>query len=334
MWLAVVLTLWLCATPANAFFLHGGGSPVVQVAEEEFVGPFASWLCAKSLASGSCGAAAGGYGTAAGNGSTDDTTALQTSLNALSASHPVLWIPDGTYKITGTLILGSAACNTASPAGLENISVIGQDSSGSGSTIITWAGSAGGTMMCLNGVAYSRFDRLVFNGASSASILVDQNWVGTGFFFDVGNEYTDDVFENATTGLRCGWSGFGCADTAMLRDTFSSLSGSGIVMGNANALGMFAWYSTFANNNAGLDNTHNGGNFSAYYSNFSNSAFADVDVGNPGTFTFRGNYSNASNIFFNSGANASPGEIVLIDNTILDATCSTCGGANLSVFNG
>jgi hypothetical protein len=57
-----------------------------------------------------------------------------------------------------------------------------------------------GTTLYLNGVAYSRFDRLTLNGEGNAGVAVDQSKAdGTSKYFDVENEYADDVFENAST---------------------------------------------------------------------------------------------------------------------------------------
>jgi hypothetical protein len=60
-------------------------------------------------------------------------------------------------------------------------------------------------MLYLNGNVWSRFDRLTFNGQSTAAVDVDQSWDGSTGYFDTGNEYADDVFENADTGFRCGY---------------------------------------------------------------------------------------------------------------------------------
>ena len=154
--------------------------------DEEFVGPFPSWSNVKT-----------GYGAVA-DGSADDTAAIQRALDALGPTNPTLYFPAGTYRITKTLSL----------SGQEYINVIGRDPA---ATILVWAGPSGGTMVNLNGVAYSRFDRLTFNGQNRAGIAVDQSWDGSAPYFDTGNEYADDVFENAGIGLRCACRKIGSA---------------------------------------------------------------------------------------------------------------------------
>src|SRR6266513_5146070 len=130
---------------------------------DEFVGPFASWVNLKTA-----------YG-AKGDGVTDDTEALQNALNDVgTGTHsPVLWIPAGTYKITGTLNLIKRI----------GISVIGEDPA---TTIIKWGGSNAATnaMLNIDGVAYSRFNRLTFDGSGSQVIAVNQSYNGTGGYFD------------------------------------------------------------------------------------------------------------------------------------------------------
>lgn len=43
--------------------------------------------------------------SAAGNGTTDDTTAIQNAINAAASVKGVVYFPDGTYKITSPLLL-------------------------------------------------------------------------------------------------------------------------------------------------------------------------------------------------------------------------------------
>src|SRR6266567_6034654 len=110
--------------------------------DEEFVGPLPSWANVKT-----------NYG-AVGDGVTDDTAAIQKALNALGPTNPTLYFPAGTYRISQTLTL----------AGRLYVNIIGQDPS---NTTIIWAGSSGGTMLAITGVAYSRFNRLTFNGQNN-----------------------------------------------------------------------------------------------------------------------------------------------------------------------
>ncbi len=263
--------------------------------DEEFVGPFASWANVKTI-----------YG-AAGDGVTDDTAAIQKALNALGPTDPTLYLPAGTYRITQTLTL----------AGQQDVNIVGQDPA---NTTIIWAGSSGGAMLYLNGIAYSRFDRLTFNGQGNAGVAVDQSWVGSGNYFDTGNEYADDVFENVGTGLRCGNLGYGCAETSMLRDQFIKNTVVGVTTKNFNALDMFIWYSLFQNDAVGVSNNPGAGNFHVFNSIFEGSINADVTIGNTGTFNLRDNYSSGSGGYFlgPSEATNNPANITIEGNTILD----------------
>jgi hypothetical protein len=264
--------------------------------DEEFVGPFASWANVKTS-----------YG-AAGDGVGDDTTALQNALNALGPHNPTLYLPAGTYRITQTLAL----------AGQQNVNVIGQDPA---VTTILWGGASGGTMLYLNGVAYSRFDRLTFNGQGNAAVAVDQSKAdGTSPYADTANEYADDVFENAGIGFRCGNLGFQCSETSMLRDQFINNTVAGVAMKNFNALDMFIWYSLFQNNAVGVTNSPGAGNFHVYNSIFQGSTVADISYANTGLFNFRNNFSIESKRFVSSGGTCAPDIVTIQGNTILDTT--------------
>jgi hypothetical protein len=118
---------------------------------EEFVGPFANWLCARTLASGTCGAAAGGYGTAVGDGVTDDSAALQTSVTALSSTHPVLWVPSGTYAINTVQTTATAAMSVTAivVASASNITS-GQFVLGTGIAAETYVTNVAGTTITIS----------------------------------------------------------------------------------------------------------------------------------------------------------------------------------------
>lgn len=60
------------------------------------------------------------YG-AVGNGTNDDTTAIQNAINGASSTNGIVYFPDGTYKVTAPLRL---------PTG-GKISLIGDSPSGS-----------------------------------------------------------------------------------------------------------------------------------------------------------------------------------------------------------
>src|SRR5262249_49808766 len=123
------------------------GAPIVAYAmgDEEFVGPFASWANVKS-----------NYG-AVGDGVTDDTAPIQKALNALGPNNPTLFSRVGAHRISKTL----------TRAGQRYINITGQAPA---NTTIIWAGPSGGKMLALTGIAYSRLDRLTFNGQNSAAI--------------------------------------------------------------------------------------------------------------------------------------------------------------------
>jgi Pectate lyase superfamily protein len=265
------------------------------VGDEEFVGPFPSWANVKT-----------NYG-AVGDGVTDDTAAIQKALNALGPNNPTLYFPAGTYKITATLTL----------AGQQYVNIIGQDPA---NTAIIWAGSAGGTMLYLNGNGESRFDRLTFNGQGNAAVAIDSSWDGVANFADSGNEFADDVFENVGIGFRCGNLGIQCSEHSLLRDTWINNTVAGVAIKNANALDVFIWYSLFQNNAVGATNSPGAGIFEIYNSIFQGSTTADISTGNTGHFNFRNNYSVGSNRFVSSGGTCAPDLVTIQGNTILDTT--------------
>jgi hypothetical protein len=270
---------------------------------DEFNGPFASWADLKA-----------NYG-AKGDGVTDDTGALQSALNDLGKSGhaTVLYVPAGTYRITSTVTLQSQ----------QHVSIIGADPS---TTTLKWGGATGGVLLHIDGVAYSRFDRLTFAGSGTAGVLVDQSLTGygQGQHFDTGNEYADDVFQDATYGIQGGNYGQGAAESSVLRCRFLRHTRAGIILKNFNALDWFIWYCTFADNYDGVSNNPGAGNFHVFGSLFQRSANADIDIVDLGLFSFRYNTSIGSKQFFivpNTWANGA--ELMFQGNTIADTTSDT-----------
>ena len=282
-----------CATTPSA--------SVSSLPADEFNGPFSSWADLKA-----------NYG-AVGDGTADDTSALQSALNDLGKSGhaAVLYITAGTYRITGTVTLQSQ----------QYVSIIGADPS---TTTLKWGGATGGVLLHIDGVAYSRFDRLTFNGSSTAGVLVDQSLTSAGTYFDTGNEYADDVFQDAGIGIRAGNNGQGAAESSVLRCQFLRQTVAGIILKNFNALDWFIWYCTFNDNYDGVSNTPGAGNFHVFGSLFQRSTNADIDIGDTGLFSFRNNTSIGSKQFFilpSCGSNGA--ELMFQGNTIADTTSDT-----------
>ncbi len=270
---------------------------------DEFNGPFGSWADLKA-----------NYG-AKGDGVTDETSALQSALNDLGKSGhaTVLYVPAGTYLITSTVTLQSQ----------QHVSIIGANPN---TTTLKWGGATGGVLLHIDGVAYSRFDRLTFAGSGTAGVLVDQSLTGysQGQYFDTGNEYADDVFQDATYGIQGGNYGLGAAESSVLRCQFLRHTGAGIILKNFNALDWFIWHCTFVDNYDGVSNNPGAGNFHVFGSLFQRSTNSDIDIVSLGLFSFRYNTSIGSKQFFtvpNTWANGA--ELTFQGNTIADTTSDT-----------
>ncbi len=289
----------LGAFVSGMIFLYGA-TQVQAMGDENFVGPFSSWANVQTE-----------YG-AKGDGVTDDTTAIQTALNDLGSATTTLYFPAGTYRITKTLNL----------SGKIYVNIIGADAS---TTEIVWYGpsSATSTMLYINGMAYSRIDRLTFNGQGGANVAVDQSWDDSTGYFDTQNQYADDTFENVGTGFRCGNLGYGCAETSMLRDQYLNDNVAGVAMKNYNALDMWIWDSLFQNDAEGVTNYPGAGNFHVFNSIFENSTSSDIAIGATGIFNFDGNYSIGSRQFLSAVGSGNPANVTIDNNTILDTTATT-----------
>ena len=280
---------------------------------EEFAGPFASWSNLKNFG-------------AKGDGTTDDTEALQVALNTLSDSErksPVLFLPNGTYLIKKTVSVKSA----------RSIALIGEDPS---RTVLKWDGTGGETLLHINGVSISRFDRLTFDGAGKKGILVDQSSIPNtpGAQFDTGNEYTDDIFENGRIAIRAGEFG-GAAESTVLRSRFLN-NEFGIVLRNFNALDWWVWDSYFYKNFVGITNTMSNsgaGNFHAFNNVFSSSGHADLQLMNTGTFNFRDNFSiNSAKFLEEQFFYTNAAVTTLQRNTVITPSGNDCGGC--AVYKG
>ncbi len=269
----------------------------IPAAGDEFVGPFPSWSRVTT-----------GYG-AKGDGVTDDTAAIQRALDDLGRDGrpPVLFLPAGTYRITRTLSVGFNLF----------LSIVGDDPA---TTTLRWDGPPGGTMLVVNGLAYSRIVRLTFDGRSRAAVAVEQSWDGSAPHFDTGNEYADDRFVDVGYGIRGGFRDRGFAETSVVRSRFVRNTAAGIALGNFNALDLWVWHSTFVDCATGVTNTPGAGNFHVYNSVFERSTDGrPVDRQHGRLFGARQLLRGLARVFRSRGATANPATIHLQGNTIVDA---------------
>src|SRR2546426_10786016 len=262
---------------------------------EEFAGPFPSWANVRAE-----------YGAVA-DGRADDTSAIQRALDELGkpGRSPVLFLPAGTYRIAKMLVLTSRI----------SISIVGEDPA---TTVLVWDGEPGGTMLWLNGIAYSRFARLSFDGGGRASVAVEQSWDMTQPHFDTGNSYSDDRFLDADYGIHGGFKGGGFAETSIRRSQFLRNTKAGVALGNFNALDIWIWYSLFEDCAIGVTNIPGAGNYRVYNSVFRRSERADLAMGNTGGVSARGQHSIGSKAFFTGTSTNNPATIDLQGNTIVD----------------
>ncbi|MGH9200664.1 MAG: hypothetical protein ACRD2A_05455, partial [Vicinamibacterales bacterium] len=187
-------------------------------------------------------------------------------------------------------------------------------------TRISWDGPAGGTMLLVNGIAYSRFSRFTFIGNRKASVAVEQSWDGSRPNFDTGNEYSDARFVDVEYGIRGGFRERGFAETSILRARFVRNTRAGVALGNFNALDIWIWQSLFEDCAIGVTNDPGAGNYHVYDSVFRRSTTADLYMRNTGGFSARGNYSNRSRAFFVSPLVSHPATIDIQRNTIVDSS--------------
>jgi len=115
---------------------------------------------------------------AAGNGTTDDTSAIQSAINAAQAVGGIVYLPHGTYKITSALKLYSGTSPTI--VGYSNIKIVGAGSAGTTGTIIAQATTGADCLAGLN-------DASSPNGQSFNITIEDINFTFSGTATNSGN---------------------------------------------------------------------------------------------------------------------------------------------------
>lgn len=137
---------------------------------------------------------------AEGDGSTDDTAAIQAAIDAMEAADGgVVYIPSGIYNITSTLTVQ----DTRGP--IIRGSQPGHIGTSRGA-ILHWGGSAGGTIMQLSGAPHAVVENLVFDG--------DTKTAGVGLEVRVGSslissrmDFRQLVIGGCIKGMKIGEAG-------------------------------------------------------------------------------------------------------------------------------
>jgi len=263
--------------------------------QDLFFGPFKSWVNLKQA-----------YG-ALGDGKHDDTHAFQAALNDLGneGHSPVLYIPAGTYRITHTLTMQTRT----------GIGIIGENP---GNTIIKWDGDSAAKMFLLNGVSYSEYSRITWDGGNKALVAIAHEWDGKVRYANSGTQHSDEIFRNIGVGLKSGANMD--AEFDIRRCRFYNCTYTGVSLQGWNALDWWVWDCYFENCYNGVSNfvpTKGAGNFHVYRSIFSNSSNSDIAIGNSEFFSFRDNISYNSNCFIAMSQYSNTSPVTIQGNTVI-----------------
>lgn len=180
-------------------------------------------------------------GGAKGDGTTDDTVAIQAAIDAAfgTAGSPhaitnavqnrVLFFPPGKYKITASLVIPP----------VYGAIIAG---SGRGTTWINCTVST--TALKTNGMGYCSVSSIRITSAAGGTCF-DLNWDGSSPVSTQSNTFSDMLFENGAFGVNIGAGGFQASENLFSNCFWASQTTAGIKVFNYNA----------------LQNTIEGGNF-------------------------------------------------------------------------
>ncbi|MDZ7880494.1 MAG: LamG-like jellyroll fold domain-containing protein [Saprospiraceae bacterium] len=133
---------------------------------------------------------------AVGDGTTDDTQALQTALNLLNQNAQVpkvIYLPAGTYRITQTLTIPKSV----------GALIIGQGAN----TRLLYDGVEGGELIHTYGFSRGQMLGVVLDGNNKNGWLVSHNATTTQSIFEASTRYRYVQFKNAGKGVQGGQGG-------------------------------------------------------------------------------------------------------------------------------
>ncbi|MCY2994570.1 MAG: glycosyl hydrolase family 28-related protein [Planctomycetota bacterium] len=198
---------------------------------------------------------------AVGDGQADDTAAIQAALDR-SGEAKTIYLPPGTYRLTKTLIFRGPATGCL---------VVGHGRD----TRLVWDGPEGGRMFWSNGVAYSRYVGLSWDGRGKAAVGFEHA-AEQRFETEVRHEH--ESFRNFTGfGIRVGHQQKVASAEILYRNCLFENCGTGLA---------FLTFNDYDNTidgcefrNCGMGVVDNKGNFYARNCHFENSREADFSVG-------------------------------------------------------
>jgi len=252
--------------------------------------PFKSWANVKQR-----------FG-AIGDGRQDDTKALQRALDGLTDyrfgvntdaanAYTVVYLPKGTYRITGTLNLTNKI----------GVSIIGEDPE---NTTIVWDGPSRASALYCNGASYFKIARIQWNARSNGSTGIAIRWTedknSANSYAPQMIEIAECVFRSFAQGIAGGVFQQGEQDATnsevSIRNChFYNCTDAGIAIAGYNALDYWIWNCRFLQCNIGVKNRF--GNYHIYRSYFKKSAVADVHNHHGYYTSIRKCYSDSSKYF-------------------------------------
>ena len=172
------------------------------------------------------------YG-AVGNGSTDDTTAVQAAINATAATGGVVYFPRGVYKITAGLTYNSS--------GVYAVAFRGDNASGGtadGSVIAFTPGSTPYVAVKITNAYMSYMDHLTICGAFGSSMSQTGGWTGLEVDNSVFRMDNCQIGSFAiSTGASAPTTGFACnVDAYITNSTICGQQFGLVQMGNSPGL--------------------------------------------------------------------------------------------------
>lgn len=198
---------------------------------------------------------------AVGNGKADDTMAIQAALDA-EGDGKTVYLPPGTYRITETLVFNGPRIGCL---------VVGHGRD----TRLVWDGPQGGRMFWSNGVAYSRYVGLSWDGRGKAAVGFDHA-AQQRFETEVCHEH--EGFRNFTGfGIRVGHDQKIASAEILYRNCLFENCGTALAFLTFNDYDNTIDRCEFRNCGTGV--CDNKGNFYARNCHFENSREADFVVG-------------------------------------------------------